>query len=467
MFSDDPRGPSTNTSSSGAFITDSIDSDTSGLTLSSKSFDSGISTLDGSSASTQTAPSPVEMTVSEALKYIVADRCFDTADDVNTCEWRDFWPKPFQVKKRRKGHSTVLIVDSFDPSAGWLRLGSRTRGLYEFSKSEPKILERSIGSFRLPRRLGEILLAFDRTPFVGSINLQPLLNPVTELYLPHVRMPRDHGNLVLQILENVMPNSPLIFLQTENLSAFELLGGEICSCSSLSTSTSKTTLKKFQGHMNGIGQEIRSFLAAHEVGFVNASWGITRTSVRDAWQAKCKTRLPPTEVLDAIVDLHHPIVSALFNTPGVVAAHAAQDLAPGDYAPFDVRHNVLYPNRIRFGGFALFGESIPSTGSDSVPAPDQFPSQNKDADVFINVGCSPDECRPNGFAWVTHGIGLGGEPLKIHLTSFITPVGLANIAFHLGAGGSPSEAPEFRSTVDNYLKKRYRDPTLWKQFPLK
>lgn len=138
-----------------------------------------------------------------------------------------------------------------------------------------------------------------------SSRLQSPLSPVSDLYLPHVPLPRDHGNLVLQILENVMPMASLVFLQTENLSAFKRLGGEFCSCSSLLNPRSKTILNKFQRHMNEMGRQIRSFLAAQHIGFFYASGRITRTSVRDAWQAECRTQVAPPEVLDVIVDLRH------------------------------------------------------------------------------------------------------------------------------------------------------------------
>jgi len=84
-----------------------------------------------------------------------------------------------------------------------------------------------------------------------------------------------------------------------------------------------------------IAASLKQVMAEHNVRFINASFGSTALTLATEWSRTCGGAAPSNELLDQVLHVYDPIYDLLFNTDGVIAAHAAANLgSPFDY-PFD------------------------------------------------------------------------------------------------------------------------------------
>jgi hypothetical protein len=135
---------------------------------------------------------------------------------------------------------------------------------------------------------------------------------------------------------------------------------------------------------------------------------------------------PSTEGLRTVMHLADPIYEVLFNSEGVVAAHAGAITGdPVDF-PFD-QVSSSYPNQVRIGFISSTSSGLDAEGRGTVNKVDQFPNAGQ-ADVFINWGCDGDgACGPRHYEAVL-GLGMAEGTPPIMSSSYISPVGLARLA---------------------------------------
>jgi hypothetical protein len=118
----------------------------------------------------------------------------------------------------------------------------------------------------------------------------------------------------------------------------------------------------------------------------------------------------------------------LFNSEGIITAHAAANLgSPADY-PFD-QISERYPNRVRIGFISSLSSGLDEFGRGPVSKAEQFPADG-DADVYLNWGCEVGEVPPTcaePHYQIAAAFGLGAGTVSIMSSSYVSPLGLARL----------------------------------------
>ncbi len=365
---------------------------------------------------------PVESRVAAALTGVAQDRCFADGGPVNACAWARFELHPDHVDPGLSGREAILIVDELPSAVEYLRYRNRILGAYTVN-DEHAIAPMPV-AFELPETFGDIVTGLASAVPIPSEHLAPLIPELTNLYEDHVPVVASHGTAVFGVLADLAPGQPLVLLDN-NLLTFQQADPELfCSIPS-----HPERLDLLRDRARRFADDLRDLLAAHNVRFVNASFGYTTDTVTGPWQRVCGTALPSIAVQRDILEAYRPIFDALFATPGVFTAHAALASTDDRNAPFD-QPEPEFPNRLRIGSLAHAGQAIPATGAD-FPGPgwNPVPPDPADADIYVNAGCSDlGVCRSLRPLSLSLQYGMGRAAFPLPQSSFVTPLALARLA---------------------------------------
>jgi len=321
----------------------------------------------------------------------------------------------------------ILIIDSF--GAGFfpelVRYRNRLLGVYVTSGDE---VEPQVLSVLLPQRLGDVLVSFAGPEFVPASALLQVALTADRAYGKLNLFYPGHGGVVFGHLVDLVPEQPLVLLDSTHLLD---IPPEVC------PGIDSRTLAAATAHFGAIAASMKRMMADREVRFINASFGLTAPVLADQWQRSCSGAIPNGEELQQLLHVYDPLFDLLFNTEGVVTAHAAANLGdPADF-PFD-QVGPQYPNRVRVGFISSLSSGLDELGRGTVRKKEQFPVDG-DADVYLNWDCEVFEGCAEPHYTMASAFGLAAGNVPIMSTSYIDPLALARLVNlrYANHGGEP------------------------------
>ncbi|WP_375767340.1 hypothetical protein NR798_37530 [Archangium gephyra] len=356
--------------------------------------------------------------IEAAQAEIQADTCFREQQDVSGCDWGDFPLDPNQFAMTENTGEAILVVDNFPelpPLA--IRYKNRLKGF--FRAQEGGTISAVPSSWHVPTTLYRILSGFASPDFIPAEALRPLRAPLDETYGFLASDNTGHGSFVFSVLIEANPQQPVLVLDVLLMPRFA--PAEFCDASGSAESIAR--LREKTQHVAG---ELRRLMSEHNVRFVNVSSGETLASVRSQWTTYCGgAPLPGDEVMRAKLGAYSPIYDALFNTPGVFAAHASIDASnPLDY-PYD-QPSEAYPNRLRTGYFNALESGLDAEGRGDHSSLSGWPAPHN-VDIYLNSGVLPQRPFPYNRTPLLQvdGFGVDIQPITRATTSWLTPLTLS------------------------------------------
>jgi hypothetical protein len=359
----------------------------------------------------------LEQRIDEAVASIQSDGCF-AQSDTSQCQWADYEIGPADFHMAKSTGEAILVID--DLGAGFfpelVRYRNRVLGFYAVNGEN---VEAQVLSVHLPKRLGDTLVSFAGPEFIPARALARIGVAAGAAYGKLDLLYYGHGGVVFAHLVDIVPEQPLVLLAMAHL--FDLPPA-VCQ------GIDDQTLAAATAHVEAVAASLRRVMTVHNVRFVNASFGSTAPTLATEWSRTCGTAVPTNEQLDQLLHVYDPIYDLLFNSEGVMTAHAAANLgSPADY-PFD-QVSARYPNRVRVGFISSLDSGLDEAGRGVVHATDQFPVDG-DADVYLNWGCEAAELPPacaEAHYEMAAGYGLGAGPVPLMSSSYVNPLGLARL----------------------------------------
>lgn len=369
----------------------------------------------GSAGDGMSPPPGLEQRIDEAVASVQSDTCF-AQDDTSQCQWADYEVGPAQFNMARSTGEAVLAIDDF--GAGFfpelVRYRNRLLGFYTIDGDQ---LHAQVLSVHLPRRLGDILVSFAGPEFIPARALARIGAAVGTTYAKLNVLYYGHGGVVFAHLVELVPEQPLVLLDLADL--FEIPPA-ICD------GIDDQTVAAATAHAAAVAASLRQVMTAHNVRFINASFGSTAATVATDWSRTCGSAVPRGDQLQRLLHTYDPIYDVLFNSDGVITAHAAANLgSPAEY-PFD-QVSARYPNRVRVGFISSLDSGLDEAGRGAVHQSQQFPADG-DADVYFNWDCEglPPTCAERHYEMAAN-FGLGAAPVTLMSSSYVNPLGLARL----------------------------------------
>ncbi len=349
---------------------------------------------------------------------IEQDTCFLNEGDTSGCDFTTFTIDSSHVEPVFEQREAVLVVDIIAPSVEMLRYRDRVLGFYEVT-SDGTIAATSL-EWELPEVFGQIVTGFATSPAIPSEEFSELLTRLQEVYSESVPPFSTHGLTVFNILADLIPKNPIVFLNNNLLTFHQSIPDIVCA---VERSGNEIDVQALREQSERFAEDLRALFETHHIRFVNASWGYTIESIRGPWMSVCGTEAPDDEILLAILEAYRPVFDALFNTEGVFTAHAALASPIDEHYPFD-QDSPEFPNRLRVGAFQHNGAEVPAEGltevaSDWLPAPEE----SDEADVWVNSGCAFFfDCRAERPLSFSVQYGMGRVDFPVAQSSFTNPV---------------------------------------------
>jgi len=388
---------------------------TAGAAGSASSAESGAAGVAGDAM----VPDNLEQRIDAAVESIRADTCF-AGDDTSLCEWADYDVAPARFDMAKSTGEAVLVIDDFGAgfNPGLVRYRNRLRGVYRVAGDE---LKTQAISAHLPKRLGDALVSFAGPEFIAASSLARVGTEANATYRKLNLLYYGHGGLIFGHLVELVPEAPLVLLELAELLA---LPPSVCA------GINDATLAAATSHFAAVAQSLKQIMTDEHVHFINASFGSTVPNLAIDWARTCASATPNTDDLRRMLHMYDPIYDVLFDTDGVITAHAAADLGdPADY-PFD-QLSASFPNRVRVGFISSRDSGLDELGRGVLQQTQQLPGSG-DADVYVNWRCEaqggsiPLCAEPHYEFAGPYGLGTGTVPIMS--TSYVNPLAVARLA---------------------------------------
>lgn len=364
-------------------------------------------------------PAELAQRIAQAAAEVRADTCFRQAD-TSGCVWARYTVDATDFAMPHDSGEAVLVVDAFHGSPPLLspRYANRLKGFLAFGPGGA--LTPSPGSLRLPATLLSVLRRFASPEPINARRLATLAPAIEASYGGLELGVPSHGAYVLSLLIDASPHQPFVLLDGLNL---ELMAhDDYCD-------TSGRT--EVQARLLSVARTAADRLAAlmreHHVRYVNYSAGHTLPVLRESWAAACGGAAPADALLREKLAAYQPLYAALFNTPGVLASHAA---FPNDSAidfPYD-QPSPSFPNRLRIGYFTVLDSGLDEQGRGDTTALQASPAL-ANVDLYVNTGVLPT--RPFAYNTTpllqTDRFGLDLQPITAPQTSWVAPLALSRL----------------------------------------
>lgn len=353
--------------------------------------------------------------INDAVSRITADTCFAQSDTSN-CNWADYEVGPNHFDMAVSTNESILVIDDFPEGTYPQLVRYRNRILGFYQATGDNLQSRNL-SVRLPRQLGDSLISFADPDFIPAVLLAPVASAVSAAYSRVPLLFTGHGGIVLSHLIELAPEQPIVLLN---------ISGLLGLLPSLCTSQSSQTLATARAHFAALASSLRQVITLNNVKFINASFGDTAQTIATDWSRTCGTTVPNATVVRELLHLYDPIYDALFNTQGVIAAHAAADLGTAADFPFD-QVSARYPNQVRVGFISSLSSGLDELGRGTVQKSAQLPNSNSDADVFVNWGCVTFVGCADSHYEMAGDFGLSSFAVPLMSTSYVDPLGLGRL----------------------------------------
>lgn len=355
--------------------------------------------------------------IEQAKAEILADTCF--RQPVTTaCNWGEHTFSAQDFSMAQNTGEAVLVIDEFfsKPPLLSVRYGNRIKGIFQVSPGGA--IAPMNAPLRAPATLLSVLKRFATPKHISAQQLQPLLEPIETMYGGLNIVTPGHGTFVLSLLIDTNPHQPFVLLQS--LSLAKIARTDYCDASG-----SADAQGRLLGAAQNTANQLTQLMRDNNVRFVNYSAGHTLPVIRDEWPAVCGTATPGDDVLRTKLQAYAPIYTALFNTPGVLAAHASDsNSSPSNY-PYDYP-SAAYPNRLRVGYFTALESGLDAVGKGNYSVLDAWPGiQN--VDLYVNTGVLPT--RPFNYNRTpllqADQYGVAMSPITGPQPSWVAPLALS------------------------------------------
>jgi hypothetical protein len=352
--------------------------------------------------------------IDDAVGSIQSDTCF-AQGDISMCQWADYEVGPDQFDMARSTGEAILVIDDFGAGLfpNFVRYRNRLLGFYRIDGDN---VEAQVLSVHLPKRLGDVLVSFAGPEFIPASALTRVAMAAGPVYKKLNLLYLGHSGVVFGHLVDLVPEQPLVLLDMAHLLELPPVF-----CQGIDSQT----LAAARLHVAAIAASLKQVMTDLNVRFVNASFGSTAPLLAVEWSRTCGGAIPSSEQLQQLLHVQEPIYDLLFNSPGVITAHAAVNRgSPADF-PFD-QASAQYPNRVRVGFISSLSSGLDEVGRGTVQKAEQFPADG-DADVYLNWGCQVlGPCAdPHYQLTGLYGLGTGTVPLMS--SSYINPLALARL----------------------------------------
>ncbi len=364
----------------------------------------------------QAPPDPsLRARIDLAVTRITADTCF-AQSDTSACEWADYSLGPNFFNMTASTGEAILIVDDMDDGAlaQLLRYRNRILGMYRVNG---QAMELRAPSVRLPKQLGDALVSFAGPEFIPANQLGLVGQAAGATYRNVPLLFLGHGGIVFSHLVELAPEQALVLLNLRGL-----LGLLPALCEGVDSGR----LAAARAHFVAVASGVRGLMRERNVRFVNASFGDSAQTLARDWSRTCGTAVPSPDVVRELLHLYDPIYDVLFNTSGVITAHAASDLGDATDFPFD-QLGPLFKNRVRVGFISSMNSGLDAFGRGTVHKAEQFPRNNGDADVFVNWRCEFTAGCAQPHYEMAGAFGLGAIALPLMTSSYVNPLGLGRL----------------------------------------
>jgi len=356
----------------------------------------------------------LQQRIDEAARSIQSDTCF-AQEDTSSCQWADYEVGPAEFNMARSSGEAILVIDDF--GAGLfpelVRYRNRILGFYQVGNDS---VDGQVLSVHLPKRLGDALVSFAGPELIPARALTALVAPIEDAYGKLNLFYAGHGGVVFGHLIELVPEQPLVLLALAQLFDFP---------PALCQDRGSEMVAAATAHFGAVAASLKQVMAAHNVRFINASFGSTAATLAADWSRICHNAAPAGEELQHLLHIYDPIFDLLFNSEGVMTAHAAANLgSPADF-PFD-QVSAAYPNRLRVGFFSSLSSGLDEAGRGTVSKMEQFPADGN-ADVYLNWECETlGACAERHYEMVGP-FGLGRFNVPVMSSSYINPLALARM----------------------------------------
>lgn len=348
---------------------------------------------------------------------ILADTCFLEQEDVSVCDWGEFSFDPSQFAMKHNTGETILIVDDFRSlPVRAIRYKNRIKGFLRVNSAG--MITPVPFAWRVPTRLFHALSSFASSDFIPAETLHPLKTPLEAVYGSFDAENLGHGSFVFSLLIEANPHQPFVLMDMPNFHQFAF--EELCDIAGTPESIDRLRTKAQR-----VADDIRRVMSEMNVRFINLSAGETLDSLREEWMGHCEGTMPSEEILRAKLNAYSPIVEALFNTPGVFAAHASINASSPEDFPFDFPTSA-YPNRMLVGYFTALDAGLDAMGRGDHSGLSGWPS-SQNVDIYLNSGVLPTRPFPYNSTPLLQVDGFGVDifPIANTTTSWIAPLALS------------------------------------------
>lgn len=368
----------------------------------------------------------LQLRIDQAVARISGDTCFSQSD-TSGCQWANYSVGSGHFDMAPSTGEAILIIDSFGEGVYPHLLRYRNRILGFYRASGDAVVAENL-SMRLPKQLGDSLLSFAGPEFIPSVLLAEVGRAASAAYRNVPLLFLGHGGIVFGHLVELAPEQPLVLL---DMTGFLGLLPTLCN------GPDEAAMSAARAHFTALAASLRTTMRAHNVRFINASFGDSLQTISADWSRTCNAPVPSAQVLRQLLHLYDPIYDALFNTEGVVAAHAATNLGNAEDFPFD-QPSAAYPNRVRNGFFSSLSSGLDAEGRGAVRKVEQFP-RDGNADVYLNWACEPFVGCATPHYEMAGAFGLNAFSVVVMSSSYVNPLGLGRL-IHLrysNHGGEP------------------------------
>lgn len=397
-------------------------------------------------------------------EFVREDPCVKNGPQDENCAQSFFEPGEPTFVRRDTGqtseHRRILVVDQFLPSPFYVRYQNHLDGYYEFTTTENQDIKIDRKGYKvmLPVRLGAILEVYSDLSKGSSATLAPILPPLREAYGDMLSVPTSHGNAVTSILMDMVPDNQVVLLDSLGMDLIGRFPDLFCDLED------DENFEKLKNIGEQYAKALDSFIDDRNIRYINASFGVTAHTLATGWNRQCGGHANGL-IIDRAFEIYLPIYRQIFGNSQVIAAQAANERPVNAWHDrFDVKRDD-FSSRLRIGSLGHTEEpDIPDVGQGFAPiGSERSPTNDNWVDTYFNAGCVWGRCRDEKSLSMTHFLGFGRGPLPAPATSFVTPVGLAEIVYWDTwlSQKQHSEDGENRKTILKDLSRLpFRDPLL-------
>lgn len=429
----------------------------------------------------QPAPQTREQRETELLANITTllndNTCTDDVCDLVAVtftpanDWSD------EIRPRQR----IMIIDS-----GMYTLsltGYRNRVLDIYKEQEDMTLEPYRPTTVMPDSFNSVFEAIDDYgSFISVQQFRVLQSPENQSLLTKIGdstgADTGHGYPIAAFILEHNPDAQVVLVEGDN-SSYLYSPSEVCE-QMLATDENEQAiaLSLIQSRFDNYLQSLGTVVQAHQVDYINASWGVSRSIVQGAINRVCDGT-PDDTLVSAILAIDHQFMDNLaqlsYNEQNEERPISLVQAGPGNYTRTLYEGDMDFPsdcdssitNRIRVMDFMYKENDIPEYGTSD----NNMLSENSEdawdcVDVYLPLGQYFDDdgprIRDKSMLWASHGFWeVDAFPL-LSSSSMAAPVVLSSLIYQQSLVDERLSPQELFEAVSH--NNKIIDPIQYDQF---